>query len=66
MLNSINQIKQKSVEELNEFLNKCEIKKITFDDFSKINDIVSFDPNEWMKKNNIIQRTLSLEDMQIY
>ena len=55
-----------TVEELNEFLNKCEIKKITFDDFSKINDIVSFDPNEWMKKNNIIQRTLSLEDMQIY
>ena len=51
---------------MNEFLNKCEIKKITFDDFSKINDIVSFDPNEWMKKNNIIQRTLSLEDMQIY
>ena len=55
-----------TIEELNEFLNKCEIKKITFDDFSKIKDTISFDPNEWMKKNNINQRTISLEDMQIY
>ena len=55
-----------TIEELNDFLNKCEIKKITFDDFSKVKDSISFDPNEWMKKNNVIQRTISLEDMQIY
>ena len=49
-----------SIEELNEFLNKCEIKKINFDDFSNNQkDSVAFDPNEWMKTNKIMQRTIS-------
>ena len=56
-----------SIEELNEFLNKCEIKKITFDDFSNNQkDAVTFDPNEWMKTNKIMQRTISLEDLQVF
>ena len=56
-----------SIEELNEFLNKCEIKKINFDDFSNNQkDSVAFDPNEWMKTNKIMQRTISLEDLQVY
>ena len=52
-----------SIEELNEFLSKCEIKKITFDDISDMKNTVAFDPNEWMKANNIFQRTMSLEDL---
>ena len=52
-----------SIEELNEFLSKCEIKKITFDDISDMKNTVVFDPNEWMKANNIFQRTMSLEDL---
>ena len=52
-----------SIEELNEFLSKCEIKKITFDDISDMKNTVAFDPNEWMKANNIFQRTMYLEDL---
>ena len=51
-------------EELDEFLNKCEAKKVTFEDISKANNSVAFDPNEWMKANNITQRSISLEEVQ--
>ena len=55
-----------SYEELNDFLNKCEIKKITFDDINNNKDNVIFDPNQWMKENQINKKVISLEDMQIY
>ena len=55
-----------SIEELNEFFSKCEIKKVNFDDFSKTNDTQVFDPNEWLKENKIVQKTISLEDLQVY
>ena len=53
-------------EELDEFLNKCEAKKVTFDDIYKANNSVAFDPNEWMKANNITQKSISLEEVQVF
>ena len=56
-----------NIDDLNEFLSKCEVKKINFNDNLNIlnnnNNSLIFDPNEWMKENNIVQRTLSLEDL---
>lgn len=55
-------------QELNEFLIHCQVKKISIQDFSS-NSIKSnnssFDPIEWMKTNNIYQRTLNIEDLSI-
>ena len=58
-----------NIEELNNFLSKCEVKKINIEDDInnlKNNNSIVFDPNEWMKKNNIIQKTISLEDFQTF
>ena len=58
-----------NIEELNDFLSKCEVKKINIEDDInnlKNNNSIVFDPNEWMKKNNIIQKTISLEDFQAF
>ena len=58
-----------NIEELNNFLSKCEVKKINIEDDInnlKNNNSIVFDPNEWMKKNNIIQKTISLEDFQAF
>ena len=58
-----------NIEELNDFLSKCEVKKINIEDDInnlKNNNSIVFDPNEWMKKNNIIQKTISLEDFQTF
>ena len=55
-----------SSEDLNEFLKNCQIKKIQIEDFSQNttnSNILPFDPNEWMKSNNIYQRTLNSEDL---
>ena len=55
-----------SIEELKDFLNKCEVKKIDINNFSKEKDSIIFDPNKWLKDNNIDKRTISLEDLQVY
>ena len=58
-----------SVEDLNRFLNKCQVKKVSYEDFShnaNKSNMLSFDPIEWMKSNNIYQRTLNLEDLSIF
>ena len=58
-----------NIEELNDFLSKCEVKKINIEDDInnlKNNNSIVFDPNEWMKKNNIIQKTISLEDFKTF
>ena len=58
-----------TIEELNEFLINCQVKRISYQDFSPytiIKSQISFDPIEWMKSNNMYQRTLSLEDLSLY
>ena len=55
-----------SIEDLNEFLDKCEIKKIGFEDLAQNKDEIILDPNEWLKENNIIQKTITLEDLQVF
>lgn len=56
------------IQELNEFLIHCQAKNISLQDFTSNsikNNNFSFDPIEWMKSNNIYQRTLNLEDLSI-
>ena len=56
-----------SKEELEEFLSKCEAKKITLDELTDSEkNVETFDPNEWMKANKISQRTINMEDLQVY
>ena len=59
-----------SLVELNNFLFNCQVKEMPYKEsvssHSNNNNNVIFDPNEWMKSNNINQRTLSLEDLSIY
>ena len=55
-----------SSEDLNEFLNNCQMKKIPIEDISQNttnSNILSFDPNEWIKSNNIYQTTLNSKDL---
>ena len=58
-----------SPEELNEFLIHCQMRKISLEDFSSSivnnSNSISFDPNEWMKSNQIKQRVLNVEDLSI-
>ena len=58
-----------TVEDLNDFLAHCQVKKISFENISpyiiKSNN-TCFDPLEWMKSKNIYRRTLNLEDLIIY
>ena len=57
-------------EELNEFLNHSQIQKISYEDFStsfmENSNSFYFDPNNWMKSNQIEKRTINLEDLSIY
>ena len=58
-----------TVEELNEFLTNCQVTKLSYDNLSPytiIKSKISFDPIQWMKSNDIYQRTLTLEDLSLY
>ena len=59
-----------SVEELNTFLSHCQIQKYSYEDFSQnlLNNanFIKFNPNDWMKTNDIDQRLINLEDISIY
>ena len=57
-----------SLEELNEFLVHCQIRKISFEEFSPtfINNSIPFDPYQWMKSNKISERIINFEDLSIY
>ena len=52
---------------MEEFLSKCEAKKITLDELTDSEkNVETFDPNEWMKANKISQRTINMEELQVY
>ena len=57
-----------SLEELNEFLVHCQIRRISFEEFSPsfINNSIPFDPDQWMKSNKISERIINFEDLSIY
>ena len=58
-----------TVEELNEFLTNCQVTKLSYDNISPytiLKSKISFDPIQWMKSNDIYQRTLTLEDLSLY
>ena len=57
-----------SLEELNEFLVHCQIRRISFEEFSPsfINNSIPFDPYQWMKANKISERIINFEDLSIY
>ena len=57
-----------SLEELNEFLVHCQIRRISFEEFSPsfINNSIPFDPYQWMKSNKISERIINFEDLSIY
>ena len=57
-----------SLEELNQFLVHCQIRRISFEEFSPsfINNSIPFDPDQWMKMNKISERIINFEDLSIY
>ena len=60
-----------SAEELNAFLSHCQIQKYSYEDFSpnlldNNIDSIKFNPNDWMKTNDIEQRLINLEDLSVY
>jgi len=57
-----------SLEELNEFLVHCQIRKISFEEFSPsfIKNSIPFDPDQWMKANKISERIINFEDLSIF
>ena len=59
-----------SIEELDTFLMKCSVQKISLERLSESTISSSnsyvFDPNKWMKSNKIEQRTINFEDLSLY
>ena len=60
-----------SPEELNTFFKHCQVKKLSFEDFTQLPtddtiDSITFDPNEWMKTNKMDKRIINMEDLSLY
>ena len=59
-----------SVEELNNFLLKCQVQKISIESLSEVSFNKSkkyvFDPDKWVESNKIDKKIINMEDLTLY